>query len=103
MTAQSLKSILEFYRDEFTKHWAEYSAAKAPTDKPLKTHQEGTEHALWMIVEALSILDKGDTEKTNRCLGFIQAVFWTAGFYTIDEMRDHITQFRGETAPIVVG
>jgi hypothetical protein len=57
-----------------------------------------TEHIAWMIDECISMISNpGDTEynamytKVNRWIGFVQGVLWKEGLFTIDQMREHVT------------
>ena len=45
------------------------------------------EHALWMCDEVRIFIDTGRTAKAMRWMGFIQAVMWCSGYYTIEELK----------------
>ena len=47
------------------------------------------EHSHWMCEQMISQCDDYDNniEKVMRWLGFVQGIFWTTGFYSIDKMR----------------
>lgn len=47
------------------------------------------EHVRWMLDQIPLFLEQGKIDKANRWIGFIQGFFWTAGRYTIEEMKDH--------------
>lgn len=54
----------------------------APADK--------VEHLLTMCDLAQDWLDRGQVDKANRWIGFIQGVLWSWGVFTIGDLRQHI-------------
>lgn len=58
-------------------------------------------HARYMLERMEGFLDEAETppfpsedgnaawEKFNRWLGFVQAILWVYGQYSLDEMREH--------------
>jgi hypothetical protein len=48
-------------------------------------------HLRWMLSVIPGL---PDTEKANRWLGFVQGVLFDLDFYSIDELREHVTGAR---------
>ena len=51
-------------------------------------------HAHWMCLQIPEFVQNRLIEKSMRWLGFIQAILWCEGVFTIDEMRGHNTSER---------
>jgi hypothetical protein len=50
--------------------------------------QEILNHALFMTKEIRELLKEDKLEKTFRWLGFLQAILWQQGIYSIEEMKN---------------
>jgi len=59
------------------------------TIENVKGLDEQYTHLREMIPKMRSFLEEGRTEKTFRWLGFMQGVFYSKGYYTIDQMANH--------------
>lgn len=49
----------------------------------------GVKHARWMIIEMIRRLENDEESspgQADRWIGFVQAIFWTHGIFSIDEM-----------------
>lgn len=46
-------------------------------------------HCHWMAIQAKQFLLSGRMGKANRWLGFIQAVLWLHGHYSLAELKEH--------------
>jgi hypothetical protein len=42
-----------------------------------------------MCHKLVDLVHRGEVEKANRWLGFIQGVLYCDGWFTLDEIRDH--------------
>jgi len=83
------KKILEFYFEEFER-------------LKIKAVRGGValQHCAWMIDECFRMLFHAHNtsaepevlNKINRWIGFVQGVLWKEGIYTIDQMREHVTE-----------
>jgi len=51
--------------------------------------QKACEHAMWMLPKIREILQEGKHAKAERWFCFVQSVMWQAGFFSINDMRDH--------------
>jgi len=49
-------------------------------------------HCSWMVQEMVNRVaqDQVDEGKANRWLGFVQGVMWREGFFSIDQLRQHV-------------
>ena len=84
---------------------AEYLPERMRTDWIVHLYSVKTEdydltlrHASWMLTEIERMLQEIGSceqncrtlEKANRWLGFVQGILFTTGFYTVDQMREHV-------------
>ena len=67
-------------------------SVKAPLDQIQSSLRRAVQHAKWMTEELISESWKGGYDKRTRWISFIQGVLWSAGFLTIDECREDITE-----------
>jgi hypothetical protein len=92
MTAAKVSEMLELYEERL---WAQgVVALRAPHDlvldlADLAGRNIDLAHCLEMIPEIRGFLKQGRMEKTFRWLGFLQGVLWTAGIFSIDELKNH--------------
>ncbi len=85
MSKEQLIALLDAYLVELKQikpHRADY-ALRNPG------HTTALGHAVFMCTEVKALIRLDKMEKAHRWLGFIQAILWTQGIYTIDEMRKH--------------
>jgi hypothetical protein len=47
-------------------------------------------HTAWMVDGAIEYALAGDTDRVMRWLGFIQAILWNQGWYTVEELMGHV-------------
>lgn len=73
------KDLLEEYLKKFT----ELRIAPVQGGRPMN-------HCSWMVVEMLNKLPTSTEKKLNRWIGFIQGVLWREGFFSIDQLREHV-------------
>lgn len=78
----------------------DYPPEPGPFDRPPEESELNT-HLATMLDKMEVFLEEVETlvdrprdvteiwDKFNRWLGFMQAVFWVQGTYTLDEMREH--------------
>ena len=87
MTKAKLLETLEFY--ELSLSLAEHPPEPmSTTDRP-RGKEQALRHCHWMIGQMREFIQQGDLEKTFRWLGFMQGVFFMAGVFSVEEMRDH--------------
>jgi hypothetical protein len=53
------------------------------------TQRESLEHAKYMCTQIVVLVQNQNLDKAQRWLGFLQAILWTSGIYSIDDMRNH--------------
>jgi len=87
MTKTKIRAVLKIYEKELGAR----NYAKHPYDH--KGLFPGNMKALWhvhsMIGKVKVFLKEDRVEKAFRWLGFIQGVLWTAGFYSLEELKNH--------------
>lgn len=90
MTRDQHLAVLRLYAEKFEK-WSRERCAGNFDGVP--GMGRAVKHANWMVHEMLRQLEEDamSAEKVNRWLGFVQGVMWSAGLFTIDEMREHNT------------
>jgi len=73
--------------------WGEHYPAKKQDTANLDPNDKERvlAHTMWMCEQGIQFVSHGQVEKAMRWLGFIQGVFFSAGIYTIDELRNHST------------
>jgi hypothetical protein len=71
---------------------ARAEAEKLSGSEVLPSRVQKLLHLRWM----LSVIPKlEETDKANRWLGFVQGVMFDLAYYTIDELRAHVTEAKG--------
>ena len=98
MTSQQVREALDIYEGSLTRFGAKPVRIDT-SSRPRQQlgQQEQANHLLWMCGEAKKFLDhvagdkddRGIIEKAMRWLGFIQGGLWSAGLFSIDQMKDH--------------
>ncbi len=87
MDAEHILLVVEVYEKQFN-------------DLALKPIQQGDDHfpscqnrelqhAHWMLLGIRNCIGKGELEKAQRWLGFVQGILWTSKMYTIAQLRKH--------------
>lgn len=90
MNAAQIRMVVTMYDDTFRSIGWSPGFCSGSAKKP--DLAASNEHARWMCQEVLKMLEEPDPkilEKANRWLGFIQAILWCNGEFSIDEMRTH--------------
>lgn len=91
MTSEQMNSVLQKYKkiiggyDDFDPRLQDLMSQmiRLPMDA------RGVEaHVFWMCDQVPGFLEKGDVDKANRWLGFVQGCLWLMGLRTINDMRD---------------
>lgn len=94
MTREQQLAVLHAYDEKFKK-W--------PPERTDRMHDmpvgmgRGVKHARWMTLEMIRRLEADEEAspgQADRWIGFIQAIFWTHGLFSIDEMA------KANTAPV---
>lgn len=89
MTKDKIKEAVEFYE----KCLLGYRTNRYTADKKILNFIENKnsilEHCQYMISEIKTFLKQNRIEKSFRWLGFIQGCLWTAGIFSIDQIKDH--------------
>lgn len=90
MTEKTLLEACVRYRQRLEQEGITAVDHAAEVLPSLLLEREQLEHVRWMLEQLCSgAID--DREKVMRWLGFIQGVFWSCGYYTIQTMRTHNT------------
>ncbi len=90
--------LIRIYLDELCRKG--YKAVQCDLDKyPVydNFYTRRYEHLVYMLEQ---LKDETDENKINRWLGFIQGVLWTDGFYSINDLREHINSCKIHESPI---
>jgi len=87
-TEERLRDLCRMYDQRITQGGAG-TAQKADTSRMDVFVGEKVRHLRWMLECIPGLPDDG---KVNRWLGFVQGVLSALGMYTIDELRDHVTE-----------
>lgn len=89
VTRDEQLAVLRLYDEKFEK----WEPARSPKDRAAPVGMgRGVKHARWMMQEMLRRIEEGDEAspgQADRWIGFIQAVLWTHGFYSIADMAAH--------------
>lgn len=86
MTREEQLAVLRTYVEKF-ENW-EPEQADRHRNLPVGMGM-GIKHAVWMAQEMVRRLEADEESspgQADRWLGFIQAIFWTHGLYSIDDM-----------------
>lgn len=92
MTGEHILEVLAIY-EEGTK---EIEPLRA--DPHVRFPSQGTalRHARYMMGEIRSFVGEQKLDKAQRWLGFLQAILWTHGIYSIEDMKNHNRGKHGE-------
>lgn len=89
MTRDEQLAVLRFYDEEFSK----WEPEQCPKDRDAPVGMgRGIKHARWMMQEMIQRIEKNNETspgQADRWIGFIQAVLWVQGFYSITDMAAH--------------
>ena len=89
MTREQHLAVLREYEAEFAK----WEPAATDRERRLPVGMgRGSKHALWMVHEMIRRLEAGEEAspgQADRWIGFIQAVLWTHGIFSITDMATH--------------
>ena len=87
MTKTKVRKVLALYRKVFKNSFVpekKFSEDEAPFyDEQALAHCHAT------IAEMEIFLKEGRMDEVFRWLGFIQGCLWTAGLYTLEELKNH--------------
>lgn len=92
MTREQQLAVLRAYDEQFSK-W-EPEATDVERCKPVGLGR-GIKHARWMALEMIRRIEADEEQspgQADRWIGFIQAILWQHGFYSIKEMGRANTQ-----------
>jgi len=88
MSEDDVRRVVAIYRESLSSI-VPYESANTEARYP--TMMEGLKHARFMCDEIDKILEEpANLDKAFRWLGFLQAILWTHGIFSIDDMRNHI-------------
>lgn len=85
MTSAKMTEIL----DGYIKTFADLGIYEISDYTKVGDKSERLQYLHTMCKETKKLIEKGDIEKANRWLGFIQGGLWADQVFTIDDMRDH--------------
>jgi hypothetical protein len=89
VTRQEQLDVLRAYDDKF-KNW-EPERCPREYGNPVGMGR-GVKHARWMMQEMIRRLEEDDESspgQADRWIGFIQAIMWVHGIFSIDDMARH--------------
>lgn len=91
MTREQQIAVLRRYDEHFSK----WEPCRSEADRALPVGMgRGIKHARWMVQEMLRRLENDEESspgQADRWIGFVQAVLWTHGIFSISEMAEHNT------------
>ncbi|MBI3627186.1 MAG: hypothetical protein HY220_00340 [Candidatus Sungbacteria bacterium] len=87
MTKAKVLAVIALYRERFEKEGI--GKIKLAHDAIPASSGQVLEHCHAMLDQMVEFMAEGRLEKVFRWLGFIQGCFWRAGWYTLDELKDH--------------
>lgn len=91
MTRNQQLAVLRSYDEKF-KNW---EPEKCPRERNATVGMgRGVKHARWMILEMIRRLEadeEASAGQADRWIGFVQAIFWTHGIFSIDDMAKENT------------
>lgn len=93
MTNEKLLSLFQGYATKLNAN--DVVAEEMPEElKGLPCHKVPKEallsHLAYMCEKSVVFVDEGRIEKAMRWLGFVQSALYFTGFYTIDDLKEHI-------------
>lgn len=56
------------------------------------SRESATNHLHWMCDQILANAQSWHPTKAHRWIGFIQGALWALGFFSIDNLRDHVNE-----------
>lgn len=87
MESNKILDVIARYRDHFTKEKIG-TVDFSHTDKP-KSYEEMLAHCHGMLDKMEKFILEDRMEKTFRWLGFIQGCLWSAGQYSLEDLKNH--------------
>jgi hypothetical protein len=87
MNSEKVLEVVKIYRDNFKNKGV---IKRAFSHKfRVKLREDALAHCHHMLDEIEEFAKENRMDKVFRWLGFVQGCLWFAGYYTIDEMKDH--------------
>ncbi len=88
MDGKKVLEVIGIYRNYFEK--SVIPKNRFPHDQLINTYNsKALSHCYWMLAEMEKFVAEGSMDKAFRWLGFIQGCFWSAGDYTLEELKNH--------------
>ena len=81
--------IIKQYRTMLDQNGIEAEAMDL--DDPNPTDCDLECHAMFMLNQMDKMLDEGEVEKFQRWFGFVQSLLFITKYYTINQLRSHVT------------
>jgi methionine salvage enolase-phosphatase E1 len=98
MNADKLLAVIAIYRKNFIRKKIE-AVDFSHIDKPIKC-EEILSHCHGMLNKMEKFVLEGRIEKAFKWLGFVQGCLWSAGYYSLEDLKNHnrptIEKFLGE-------
>jgi methionine salvage enolase-phosphatase E1 len=98
MNADKLLDVIAIYRKNFIRKKIE-AVDFSHIDKPIKC-EEILSHCHGMLNKMEKFVLEGRIEKAFKWLGFVQGCLWSAGYYSLEDLKNHnrptIEKFLGE-------
>jgi len=89
VTREEQLAVLRLYNERFEK----WEPEQCPKDRAMPVGMgRGVKHARWMMREMVERIENDNETspgQADRWIGFIQAVLWVHGFYSITDMAEH--------------
>ena len=86
MNATKVREVLSTYRRRFEVQnigKIDFSHSERPSPAEMLAHCHG------MLDQMEILITEGRMEKVMRWLGFLQGVFWSNGWYCLEDLKNH--------------
>lgn len=87
MSPEQMRSVVELYRRRFELQGIQ--PCEFASHVMVRSPEAALGHARWMLDRIDLLVERGETGKANRWLGFVQGCLWMQGFYSIDSLKAH--------------
>jgi hypothetical protein len=87
MDATRILSVVSDYQNKLLTRAVQ--PVQYPMQKAVSDPKHTLAHAAWMLGNIRLQVVQGKLDKAQRWLGFVQALLWVHGVYTIAELKTH--------------
>lgn len=104
MNADKMLALIELYEQRLSHVQAQKARTDAPAGPGKGPEGDGVSglsradqlaHVKWMLPEMreMVLLQNAEAwDKVSRWFGFVQGALWALSFYSIDDLREHVTK-----------